>query len=61
MEPRERGAAQEHRVAAKDQPHEILENRLFDRIAVEFQGDAIEPIHVDQRHRDQTGLIIGTK
>lgn len=61
MEARERSATQEHRVAAKNQPYKIFEDGLFDRVAVEFQRYAIEPIDVDERHRDHAGLIVGMK
>jgi hypothetical protein len=34
---RERGAAQERRIAAEYEADEILEDRLFDRVAVKFR------------------------
>src|SRR6266700_8113424 len=55
---RERRAVQECRVPAENQLHQILEDRLFDLIAVEFERHAVEPVHVHQRHRHDSGLII---
>jgi hypothetical protein len=43
VESRQSRAAQERLVAAEDQSHEILEDRLLDRIAVKFQRDPIQP------------------
>jgi hypothetical protein len=61
MQTRERRAAQECRIAAKDQAHEIFEDRHFDRVAVELQRDAIESVYVDERNGNQAGLIIDMK
>ena len=54
MQSREWRAAEEHGIAAENQPHEVLEDRLFDRIAVELQRDAIEAVDVGQRRQDQS-------
>ena len=61
MQAGEGRAAQENRIAAEDQAHEIFENRHFDCFAVKLQRDAIEPVYVGERHCDQTGLILDMK
>ena len=61
MKARERGAAQERRIAAENEADEILEDWLLDRVAVKFQGDALEPIDVGKRDRYRAGLVIGMK
>src|SRR5215467_208591 len=54
-------AAEECRIAAQDETNEVLEDGLFDHVAVEFQRDAVEAIHIDQRNGNDAGLIIGSK
>src|SRR4030095_13898278 len=61
MQPRKSPALQECRVAAENEPHEVLENGLLDRGARELQGDALEAIDVDERHSYESRLIVDAK
>ena len=58
MQAGERRATEESGVAPKDQPHEILENGLVDRLGVEFQRDAIEPVDVSKRNSHRTAFVV---
>jgi hypothetical protein len=53
----EPAAIRECRVAAEDQPHEILENRLLDRGALQFRNDAAVDLAILHAREDVVDVL----